>query len=187
MSLEQQVPPEVIPDPRYPVGKFHRPAPGPLPEGELAYAIACIAELPSHLRNAVSDLDKAQLDTPYRDGGWTVRQLVAHIADSHMTALFRVRLALTEDWPSVPGYNEKLFAELHDSLHAPVEWSLELIESLHARWVMLLQSLTPDQFQRGYRHSESGTQTVELATLIYAWHCRHHLAHITHLRAAKHW
>jgi hypothetical protein len=174
-------------DPRYPVGKFKRPAPGPLPEGELGYAISTIGELPSHLRNAVAGLDTAQLDTPYREGGWTVRQLVAHIADSHTTATFRVRMALTQDQPLVPGYDEKAFAELHDSLVAPVEWSLELIESLHARWVMLLQSLTPDQFQRAFLHTEQGAMTVEFATLLYAWHCRHHLAHITHLRAAKHW
>jgi len=185
MSLEPNV--ESIPDPRYPIGKFRRPPPGPLPEGELAYAISSIAELPSELRNAVNGLDLRQIDTPYREGGWTVRQLVAHIGDSHMMAFLRMRLALTEDWPFVPGYNEKAFAELHDSLHAPIEWSLELIESLHARWVMTLQSLTEAQFQRGYKHSESGIQTIEFATLIYAWHCRHHVAHITHLRAAKHW
>ena len=174
-------------DPRYPVGKFQRPGPGPLPEGELACAIDCLSELPSELRNAVSGLDNAQLNTPYREGGWTVRQLVAHLADSHMTACFRVRMALTEDMPIVPGYDEKKFAELHDSLQAPVEWSLELIESLHARWVMLLQSLTQEQFQRGFRHSEQGSMTIEFATLLYAWHCRHHVAHITHLRAAKRW
>ena len=184
MSLEANI---SAPDPRYPVGKFHRPAPGPLPEGELAYAIANIAELPSELRNAVDGLDSAQLSTPYREGGWTVRQLVAHIADSHMTAVFRVRMALCEDEPVVPGYDEKKFAALHDSLHAPVEWSLELIESLHARWVMLLQSLTPEEFQRGFRHSENGVMTIEFATMLYAWHSRHHLAHITHLRAAKNW
>jgi hypothetical protein len=96
-------------------------------------------------------------------------------------------MALTQDLPMVPGYDEKAFAELHDSLHAPVEWSLELIESLHARWVMLLQSLTPDQFQRAFRHTEQGQMTIQFATLLYAWHSRHHVAHITHLRAAKHW
>ena len=187
MSLDANIPAPTAPDPRYPVGKFKRPAPGPLPEGELASAMEAISELPSQLRNAVSGLDQAQLNTPYRDGGWTVRQLVAHIADSHMTACFRVRMALTEDTPNVIGYDEKAFAELHDSLHAPVEWSLELIESLHARWVMLLQSLTPEEFQRGFRHSEQGVMTIEFATMLYAWHSRHHVAHITHLRAAKNW
>jgi len=187
MSLDANIPAPTVPDLRYPVGKFKRPAPGPLPEGELAYAIATIAELPSHLRNAVSGLDMAQIDTPYRDGGWTVRQVVSHLADSHMTAYLRVRLALTEDMPTVIDYNEKAFAELHDSVAAPVEWSLELVESLHARWVMMLQSLTEAQFQRCFKHSEDGPMTIEFATLLYAWHCRHHLAHITHLRAAKHW
>jgi len=185
MSLEPNVIP--APDPRYPIGKFHRPPPGPLPDGELAYAISSIAELPSELRNAVSGLNLHQLETPYREGGWTVRQLVAHIGDSHMMAVLRVKLALTEDWPNVPGYDQNGFAHLHDSLHAPIEWSLELIESLHARWVMLLQSLTEEQWQRGFRHGEQGAQTIELATLTYAWHCRHHVAHITRLRVAKHW
>jgi hypothetical protein len=176
-----------IPDPRYPVGKFQPPDPGPLPEGEMAYALSCIAELPMLLRNAVQGLDTEQIDTPYREGGWTVRQLISHIADSHMTAFFRVRLALTEDMPTILPYNEKAFAELHDSLAAPVEWSLELIESLHARWVMMLQSLTTAQWQRGFRHPERGPSTIEYATLLYAWHSRHHLAHITHLRVAKDW
>lgn len=187
MSLEPNLSSPTDLDPRYPVGKFKRPAPGPLPEGELEFAISSLAEMPSHLRNAIDGLDHEQLNTPYREGGWTVRQLVAHVADSHMTACFRVRMALTQDLPMVPGYDEKAFAELHDSLHAPVEWSLELIESLHARWVMLLQSLTPDQFQRAFRHTEQGQMTIQFATLLYAWHSRHHVAHITHLRAAKHW
>jgi uncharacterized damage-inducible protein DinB len=178
---------ETAPDPRYPIGRFQRPAPGPLAEGEVAEAIAAIAELPTQLRNAVDGLDTDRFNTPYREGGWTVRQLVTHIADSHMMAFLRVRMALTEDWPTIVAYDEKAFAELHDSLAAPVEWSLELIESLHARWVMLLQSLTPDQWQRGFKHPERGGQTIELATLLYAWHCRHHLAHITHLRLAKGW
>jgi len=184
MSLEYT---ETAPDPRYPVGKFNPPAPGPLPEGELAYAMSCIAELPSQLRNAVDGLGTDQINTPYRVGGWTVRQLISHVADSHMMAFLRVRLALTEDWPTIIAYNEKAFAELHDSLAAPVEWSLELIESLHARWVMMLQSLDDAQWQRGFVHPERGSQTIEHATLMYAWHCRHHLAHITHMRAAKDW
>ena len=114
MSIEANIPAPTAPDPRYPIGKFKRPAPGPLSPGELTFAIESIGELASQLRNAVSGLDTAQLDTPYRDGGWTVRQLVAHVADSHMTAFFRVRMALCEDTPSVVGYDEKAFAELHD-------------------------------------------------------------------------
>ena len=130
-------------------------------EDDQIYAIAGIAELPTELRNAVSGLDNAQLNTPYREGGWTVRQLVQHIADSHMIAFIRVRLALTEDWPTVQPYDEKAFATLHDS-SAPVEWSLELIESVHARWVMMLQSLTDAQWQRGFKHTERGPMTIEI-------------------------
>jgi len=171
-------------DPRYPVGKFV--APETIGADDRTSAIAVLAELPEQLRNAVDGLDSAQLSTPYRDGGWTLRQVVHHVADSHMNAFVRIRLALTEDWPTIKPYDEKAWAMLHDST-APVEWSLELIESLHARWVMLLQSLREDQWMRGFRHPESGPTTVELAALIYAWHSRHHVAHITHLRSAKDW
>jgi hypothetical protein len=185
LPREPHTPP---PDPRFPIGGFIRPDPAlPLPEGELENAIATIAELPTLLRNVIDDLHTAQIDTPYRAGGWTVRQLVHHLADSHMNAVIRVRLALTEDSPRVSGYSEKAWAELHDSHAAPVEWSLELIEAVHARWVMLLQSLTPEQWQRQFIHAERGPQTIEYATLLYAWHCRHHLAHITRLRMAMGW
>jgi uncharacterized damage-inducible protein DinB len=178
---------DTAPDPRFPVGRFHRPKSGePLPEGELANAIATLAELPEELRHALHGLDDEQLGTPYREGGWTVRQLVHHIADSHMNAFIRVRLALTEDAPTITPYDQDAWAALHDSA-APVEWSLELIESLHARWVMLLQSLSPEQWLRVYVHPDMGPQSVELTALLYAWHSRHHLAHITHLRAARDW
>jgi uncharacterized damage-inducible protein DinB len=171
-------------DPRYPIGKFERPETiGP---EERLNAITTLAELPEDLRNAVEGLGTAQLNTPYREGGWTVRQLVHHIADSHMNAFVRMRLALTEDWPTIKPYDEKAWATLHDST-APIEWSLELIESLHARWVMMLQSLTDEQWQRGFRHPESGPTSVEEAVLNYAWHSRHHVAHITHLRVREEW
>lgn len=173
------------PDPRYPIGKFVRPE--PVTPDLLATAIGVLADLPTELRNALSDLSHDQLNTPYREGGWTLRQLTHHIADSHINAFVRFRLALTEDNPVMGAYNEKLWAELHDSLHAPVEWSLELVESIHARWVMLLQSLTAEQFARPFAHPAQGPQTVALATLLYAWHSRHHLSHITHLRAAEGW
>jgi uncharacterized damage-inducible protein DinB len=171
-------------DPRFPIGKFF--APDPITPDDVSAAIATIAELPSELRNAVQGLNFEQLNTPYRDGGWTVRQLVHHIADSHMNAVIRIRLALTEDWPTIKPYDEKAWATLHDSA-APIEWSLELIEALHARWVMLLQSLQSDQWQRGFKHPEAGPQTVARSTLTYAWHSLHHVAHINHLRAAKGW
>jgi uncharacterized damage-inducible protein DinB len=171
-------------DPRFPVGKFEAPA--TINADDRTGAIATLAELPEELRNAVEGLDAAKLNTPYRDGGWTVRQLVHHIADSHMNAFIRVRLALTEDWPVIKTYDEKAWATLHDSA-APVEWSLELVESLHARWVMLLQSLREEQWMRGFKHPELGPVTVEQATLMYAWHSLHHVAHITHLRLKEGW
>lgn len=173
-----------VADPRYPVGKFERPE--TITPEERLNAIATLAELPEDLRNAVEDLSSGQLNTPYREGGWTVRQLVHHIADSHMNAFIRVRLALTEDWPTIKPYDEAAWAKLHDSV-APIEWSLELIESLHARWVMLLQSFTEEQWKRGYRHPEGGDTTLDAATLMYAWHSRHHVAHITHLRTKEGW
>ena len=171
-------------DPRYPIGEFEAPA--TITPDERTGAIATLAELPEQLRNAVDGLSFAQLSTPYRDGGWTLRQVVHHVADSHMNALVRIKLALTEDWPVVKPYDEAAWAKLHD-MTAPIEWSLELIEALHARWVMLLQSLSEAQWQRGYNHPEDGRVTVEHAALVYAWHSRHHVAHITHLRAKENW
>jgi len=171
-------------DPRFPVGKFETPE--TITPDDRLNAIASIAEMPEELRNAVDGLDSDQLNTPYREGGWTVRQLVHHIADSHMNAFIRIRLALTEDWPTIKAYDEKSWATLHDSV-APVEWSLELIEALHARWVMMLQALTEEQWLRGYRHPEDGPVSVEMATLVYAWHSRHHVAHIMHLRTGRKW
>jgi hypothetical protein len=171
-------------DLRYPVGCFVAPA--VISPNERTGAIATLAELPEKLRNAVDGLSLAQLRTPYRGDGWTVLQTVHHIADSHMNAFIRVKLSLTEDWPTVKPYDEAAWAKLHD-VAAPVEWSLELIESLHARWVMLLQSLDDQQWKRGCNHPQSGPMTVELATLTYAWHSRHHVAHITHLRIREDW
>ena len=171
-------------DLRYPVGQFASPE--VVSQDEVNDAIAILAETPGLLRNAVDGLPTSRLSTPYRPSGWTVRQVVHHVADSHINAFVRVRLALTEDWPTIKPYDEAAWSELHDAL-APVEWSLELIESLHARWVMLLQSLTPAQWERGYVHPESGRTTVAQMTLMYAWHSRHHLAHITHLRVREDW
>lgn len=171
-------------DLRYPIGKFRRPE--TISVDERAGAIEVIADLPAQLRNAVHGLDHNQFNTPYRDGGWTVCQLIHHIADSHMNAVVRVKLALTEDWPTVKPYNEKSWATLHDA-SAPTEWSLNIIEGLHARWVMLLQSLDEGQWDRGFRNPESGAMSVEVATCLYSWHCRHHTAHITHLRQREGW
>ena len=172
------------PDPRYPVGK-HRPSKTITAE-DLRYAIQTIAEMPECLRESLRGLDQEQIDTPYREGGWTVRQVVHHIADSHMIAFHRVRMALTEERPTVQGYPEAKFAELPDTV-APAEWSLELIEAVHARWVMLMQALTEEQWKRGYLHAERGETTIEAAVMLYAWHSLHHVAHVTGLRKRLGW
>ncbi|HEX4004870.1 MAG TPA: bacillithiol transferase BstA [Acidobacteriaceae bacterium] len=173
-----------IPDPRFPVGKFRRA------EADVtnhAAAIATLSALPEKLREAVEGLTAAQLDTPYREGGWTVRQVVHHVADSHMNAYVRIRLALTEEWPTIKPYNEKLWAELADAHDAPIDLSLGILDGLHARWALLLESLTEEQWQRGYTHPENGRQTIAEATALYDWHCRHHVAHIVELRKRRNW
>ncbi len=172
-------------DPRYPIGKHARPA--TITPEDRDYAIDDLALLPERLRNAVANLNEDQLDMPYRQGGWTVRQLVHHVADSHMNAVTRFRFALTETDPVIKPYAEGDWAMLHDAAAAPIEWSLELIESLHARWVMLLQHLTEEQWKRVYVHPENGRTTLEEAVLLYAWHSRHHTAHVAHLRAGQGW
>jgi uncharacterized damage-inducible protein DinB len=172
------------PDPRYPIGKFTPPT--TISPKDRRAAILTIEQMPELLRKAVRDLDTDQLNTPYREGGWTVRQVVHHLADSHMAAFHRLRRALTEDWPVVQGYNEKAFAELPDVI-APAEWSVELVEAVHARWVLVLQALTEEQWQRGFKHAERGPSTLEAATMLYAWHSLHHVAHITQLRARRGW
>lgn len=174
----------VFPDPRYPIGRFE--APPAITLEDRRFAILTLAELPEQLREAVRSLDEDQRNTPYRAEGWTVRQLVHHIADSHMIAFDRVRRALTQDWPTVFGYNEKAFATLADT-HAPIEWSLEIVESVHARWVTVLQSMLEEQWARGFKHEERGPMRLDTVTLLYAWHSRHHVAHITHLRAQQGW
>jgi hypothetical protein len=171
-------------DPRYPIGKFTPPA--TISPVDRRTAVLNIEQMPELLRSAVRDLDTIQLNTPYREGGWTVRQVVHHLADSHAIAFHRLRRALTEDWPVVHGYNEKAFATLPDAI-APAEWSVELIEAVHARWVLVLHALTEAQWKRGFKHVERGPMTIEAATMLYGWHSRHHLAHITHLRARKGW
>ena len=174
-------------DARYPIGRFVRPEGGRVALEDRLEGMRVLAEFPEQLRNAVEGLDADQLGTPYREGGWTVRQLVHHIADSHMFAFLRMRLALTEDWPQIKPFDQNGWATLPDMTSAPVEWSLEIVESVHARWGMMLRGLTDEQWQRGFVHAERGPMTVEVVTLLYAWHSRHHLAHITHLRTARGW
>ena len=173
-----------VADPRYPIGKFTPPA--TIAIADRKSAISALEKMPEYLRTALRDLDTIQLNTPYREGGWSIRQVVHHVADSHAIAFYRTRRALTEDWPTVHGYDEKAFSALADHV-APAEWSVELIEAVHARWVLVLHSLTDPQWKRGYKHTERGPFTVEEVTIHYAWHARHHLAHITHLRARKGW
>ena len=172
-------------DPRYPIGGFKRPE--PVTAEDRAAAIDAIAAMPAKLVEALRGLDATQLATPYREGGWTVQQLVHHVADSHMNAFIRVRLALTEDWPSVPGYDEKVWAMLPDSTAAPVGWSVGVLEGVHARWVAVLRTLEGAQWERGFRHAERGPMTIDVATQLYAWHSKHHVAHITRLREREGW
>jgi hypothetical protein len=171
-------------DPRFPIGKFSRAAASVTDHRS---SIATLASLPENLRSAVDRLSDAQLDTPYREGGWTVRQLVHHVADSHMNAYVRIRLALTEDWPTIKPYDEKAWAELPDARTAPVQISLDLTDALHNRWTTLLRSLTEEQWQRGYLHPVNGRQTIAEAVALYDWHSRHHVAHIEELRKSRNW
>jgi uncharacterized damage-inducible protein DinB len=171
-------------DPRFPIGRFSPPA-SSLP-GVRAAHIQTLRLLPERLRAAVSGLNDSQLDTPYRDGGWTVRQVVHHVPDSHMNCYVRFKLALTEDWPTIKGYDEAAWAKLPDSRMA-VEVSLGLVATLHGRWVALLETLSEDDFQKGYEHPQMGRQNLAQVLALYDWHSRHHTAHITSLRARQGW
>lgn len=172
-------------DPRFPVGKNTRK--GPFSPEDRANMIESIASAPGKFRAATTGLIGAQLDTPYRDGGWTVRQVIHHVADSHMNSYVRFRLALTENEPTIKGYDEARWAELTDARTAPVELSLNLLDNLHQRWVLLLKSFGPVDFARTLRHPDHGTMTLDDALALYEWHGRHHTAHITELRAARNW
>jgi hypothetical protein len=172
-------------DPRYPIGDFAMPA-GVTPALRQE-AIQKIAETPAKFRAAVKGLTKAQLDTPYREGGWTVRQLVHHLPDSHMNAYVRFKLALTESMPTIKPYAEDKWALLTDTKSTPPEVSLALLESLHTRWVNLLRSITAEDFGRKLIHPERGEKTIDWLLFVYAWHGPHHTAHITELRKQKNW
>jgi uncharacterized damage-inducible protein DinB len=172
-------------DLRYPIGKFHAPA--SVTDAERAALVDQIAALPGDLRAAVAGLDDAQLDTPYREGGWTVRQVVHHVPDSHVNAYTRFKLALTEDVPTIKTYEEAEWAELPEARSAPIGVSLALLDALHERWVLLLRVLAPTQFARSFRHPELGIMTIDQQIAMYAWHGRHHLAHITSLSTRMGW
>jgi len=173
-----------VQDLRYPIGHFI-PALSYSPL-QRAEHIHTLRELPDRLRAAVVGLDDAQLDTPYRDEGWTVRQVVHHIADSHMNSYVRFKLALTEFEPTIKPYDESAWARLPDN-RLPVGASLALTEALHARWAALLESLDEKDFQKKFNHPERGPQDLATTLALYAWHSLHHTAHITGLRARMGW
>ena len=172
-----------MPDPRYPIGRFEPPA---------AYTrelrerfIREIEQTPAELERAVSGLTDRQLEQSYREGGWTVRQVVHHVADSHMNAYIRFKLAVTEETPTIKPYHEARWAELEDAVHAEIAASLALIEGLHGRWVRFLRSLEEAQFDRKFHHPDIGVVSLDWALALYAWHGRHHVAHITSWRAGR--
>jgi len=172
-------------DPRYPVGKFAWPE--NVSDADRKQYISQIEEAPGKLRSAIQGLSDTQLDTPYREGGWTVKQVAHHLADSHMNAFIRFKLALTENEPTIKPYEQQHWAELPDGKMAPVETSLDLLTSLHRRWVVLLKSMKPEDFARTFRHPEMGVVKLERNLALYAWHGRHHVAHVTSLRERKGW
>ena len=167
-------------DLRYPIGKFTFDG-APTEQARNKF-IDDIELAPSRLRAAVQGLSQEQLDTPYRPGGWTVRQVVHHIPDSHLNAYVRFKLALTEDEPTIKPYHEDRWAELQEARTAPIEISLALLESLHKRWVLVLRSIKPEDWKRAFRHPELGVVSLEKNVALYSWHGRHHVAHITSLR-----
>ncbi len=172
-------------DLQYPIGPFAWPA--DVSADQRRRYIDEIEQAPAHLRTAVTGLTGEQLDTPYRPGGWTVRQVVHHVPDSHLNSYLRFKLALTEDEPTIKPYDQSRWAELADVRMAPVETSLVLLESLHHRWVSLLRSLSEADFARTFRHPEIGIVRLDRNLALYAWHGRHHVAHITSLGKRMGW
>jgi uncharacterized damage-inducible protein DinB len=170
---------------KYPIGKFAYN--GSLTVEQIREHISTIENFPSKLSKEVIHLTDEQLNTPYRDGGWTLAQVVNHVSDSHANSLTRFKLALTEDRPIIKPYHQDLWAELADG-KMPVAPALKLIEGLHQRWVVLLKSITPEQWERTFFHPEKGKEmSLEETLALYAWHCSHHLAHITELKKRKGW
>lgn len=172
-------------DPRYPVGKLVRKS--VLEPQVRAQAIATIAALPFQLADAVRGLDQQQLDTPYREGGWSVRQVVHHLADSHVNAYVRTKLLLTENNPTVKPYAEEHWAELADAKTAAIGGSLLIVTALHERWVHCLRSLAASDFAKTLHHPDNGAMTLDDLLSIYEWHGRHHVAHVTALRSKMGW
>lgn len=171
---------------KYPTGKF-APKGAPLTEDERAALMTRIRTLPGEARAAARGLTDAQLDTPYREGGWSPRQIIHHLADSHLNAFVRFKLALTEDEPTVKPYDQERFSTLSDVRGVPVEASLAILEGLHERWSRLLSSLTPAEFARKVHHPEIGPIDLDFLLQMYGWHGRHHVTQVTDLRAREGW
>jgi hypothetical protein len=174
----------IIADIRYPIGRFNRQP--TITQDMRGAAIDVLRDLPAQLRVNAAELSDSQLDTPYRDGGWTVRQLVHHVADSHLNAYVRTKLALAEDSPTIKPYDQDAWAALADS-RLPIAASLSILDGIHERWVALWRSLAPAQFGRTLNHPELGALTVDTLLQLYAWHSRHHVAHIAMLRLRRGW
>ena len=172
-------------DLRYPVGKLTYD--NDITPGKRTAWIRQIAETPAAMRSALLGLTDTQLDTPYRPGGWSLRQVAHHVPDSHMNAFIRFKLALTEDNPTIKPYNEAEWAKLADVKLTPIETSLVMLDAVHRRWVVLLEALRPEDFARPLTHPENGPMTIDKLLQMYAWHGRHHVAHITSLRGREHW
>lgn len=172
-------------DLRFPTGRFTPPE---QPSRETrATAIDVIEETPALMRRAIEGLDEDQLDTPYREGGWTIRQVVHHVPDSHLNAYIRLKLALTEPAPVIKPYDENAWAELIDSTAVPVDVSLNLLDAVHRRWVAILRHMSDEDFRREYVHPETGRHALDHLLALYAWHGPHHIAHVTGARARMGW
>lgn len=173
-------------DLKYPIGRFKKPE--NFTQSFITDSIAVIANFPGILKKEVENLTEQQLDTPYREDGWTVRQVVHHCADSHMNSLLRFKWALTEEKPTIKPYFEDRFALLPDAIHFPIDASLQILEGTHKRWIAILESLSAEDLQKTFIHPENQrTLTLQINIAIYAWHCNHHLAHITHLKKRMNW
>ncbi|MDP3358792.1 MAG: putative metal-dependent hydrolase [Lutibacter sp.] len=171
---------------KYPIGKFEKPT--IISKDILSKWISDISSFPARLRNEVNHLTNEQLDTKYRPDGWTIRQVVHHCSDSHMNSLIRLKLALTEDKPTIKPYYEESWAELSDSKNMPIEPALKMIEGIHERWTVLLNNLTEDEHKRTFIHPEHGKAfQIDENIGVYAWHCNHHLAHITETKRSNNW
>lgn len=171
---------------RFPIGEFEAPRTR-ITRADVDGWIDAIERLPADLRRAVESLSAEQLATRYRPGGWTLHQVVHHLADSHLNSICRFKWALTEERPTIKTYEEARWAELPDTIDAPIELSLDLLDALHRRWVVLLRALTDEQLKRMFDHPDNGPTRLDVTVAIYAWHGRHHLAHVTRTIEREGW